>query len=326
MLARQSTFRLRDGVEFRTPLLIPSFSSKGFATTAKIVAFMSEFITGPVLVSAYDISHKNIASRNLRFAPCIFLDSGGYEARVEHDLSEVYGREHTPRSWSRAQHDAVLKSWPTSLPTVAVTFDTPRAPLRLKDQLRKGREMKQRFPNVVVELLVKPEGRDDSLAPIDKLTKQPALLQGFEVVGFTEKELGSSVLDRVQRLARLRHALDAANLQLPIHVFGSLDTVCTPLYFLAGAEIFDGLTWLRFGLTPAQVLYAETYHLDQDNGFRRGREDLGTNMWKSNYYALQKMRERMSRFAKEGKYSVFGSHGDLYKEISDIVEDDLRGR
>ncbi len=49
----------------------------------------------------------------------------------------------------------------------------------------------------------------------------------------------------MQNIAKLRKALDKAGLNIPLHVFGSLDTVTTPLYFLAGADIFDGLTWLR---------------------------------------------------------------------------------
>ena len=35
----------------RTPLLLPSFSSKGFPQVAKILETMSEVISGPILVS-----------------------------------------------------------------------------------------------------------------------------------------------------------------------------------------------------------------------------------------------------------------------------------
>ena len=71
-------------------------------------------------------------------------------------------------------------------------------------------------------------------------------LSHFSIIGFTEKELGPSLLKRMTAIARVRRALKEVNLDLPIHVFGSLDTISTPLYFLAGADIFDGLTWLRY--------------------------------------------------------------------------------
>ena len=50
----------------------------------------------------------------------------------------------------------------------------------------------------------------------------------------------------MKNIAQIRRALDGVGLDTPLHVFGSLDTVTTPMYFMAGADIFDGLTWLRF--------------------------------------------------------------------------------
>ena len=68
----------------------------------------------------------------------------------------------------------------------------------------------------------------------------------FDVVAITEKGLGESPIDRMAAIARLRRALDEANCRMPIHVFGSLDPLSICLYAMAGAEIFDGLTWLRY--------------------------------------------------------------------------------
>ena len=48
-------------------------------------------------------------------------------------------------------------------------------------------------------------------------------------------------------------------METPIHVFGSLDTVTTPMYFLAGADIFDGLTWLRFAFHGGYTVYKHNY-------------------------------------------------------------------
>src|SRR5437867_4417475 len=106
MLARRSKIYLGSQVVAETPLLLPSFSRKGFPQVAKIMKLMGEFITGPILISAYDIYHKEI-TKKITFSELIVLDSGGYEARSEHDFSEAYGKLHKPKSWTRRFHESV---------------------------------------------------------------------------------------------------------------------------------------------------------------------------------------------------------------------------
>ncbi|MDW3181367.1 hypothetical protein [Roseobacter sp.] len=62
----------------------------------------------------------------------------------------------------------------------------------------------------------------------------------------TEKEIGASTKDRLTFLAAFRDLLDEAGMETAIHVFGGLDPLMTPLYFLAGADVFDGLSWLGY--------------------------------------------------------------------------------
>jgi hypothetical protein len=60
MLAKRRVLKI-DGQEIeRTPLLISSFSSKGFPDVDKIVKYCSELIDGATLVSAYDLHYANI--------------------------------------------------------------------------------------------------------------------------------------------------------------------------------------------------------------------------------------------------------------------------
>src|SRR6266436_10044806 len=100
MLARRSKVFLKGHPVIETPLLLTSFSSKGFPQVADIMKFMAEFITRPILVSAYDIHYGHLRKK-ITFSNLIFLDSGGYEARVEHDLSEAYGWPYQPKRWNR---------------------------------------------------------------------------------------------------------------------------------------------------------------------------------------------------------------------------------
>src|SRR5262249_35869569 len=54
-----------------------------------------------------------------------------------------------------------------------------------------------------------------------------------------------------------RLALDENKMAVPIHVWGGLDPILTPLYFFAGAEIFDGVSWLRYAFVDGVAINRE---------------------------------------------------------------------
>lgn len=327
MPARSQRLNLGGGLIVDTPLLVPSFSSKGFKALPQIVDTMSEFITDAVLVSSYDIHYKHVRPSELTFPVVVFLDSGGYEARVEHDLSEAYGRDHHPKPWTREMHADVLTRWPRSIARVIATFDSPRSRSRLTDQVRRGRQLQERFPGVPVELLVKPEKQKDGLVPLGALIRSARELRPFTTIGVTEKEIGDSFLERLENIVRLRRALDDAEVGAPIHIFGSLDAVTTPLYFIAGAEIFDGLTWLRFGYHEGVALYGENYSIARERDWlRRRKDDLVTVMWKNNYYYLQALRDKMATFAATQDFSLFGPVERAVREAAEALKIQRRGR
>jgi hypothetical protein len=87
-LAARRSISLNQQEVDRTPLLVPSFSSKGFPDISKILSVNSELISGPVLVSAYDLHYANIQPP-FDFASLIFLDSGGYEAAKDYQFSDL---------------------------------------------------------------------------------------------------------------------------------------------------------------------------------------------------------------------------------------------
>jgi hypothetical protein len=60
MLAKRRSL-MHNGREVdRTPLLVPSFSSKGFPDVDKIIKYSSELIAGVALISAYDLHYDKI--------------------------------------------------------------------------------------------------------------------------------------------------------------------------------------------------------------------------------------------------------------------------
>ncbi|MBZ5671220.1 MAG: hypothetical protein LAO04_16005 [Acidobacteriia bacterium] len=316
MFARRTKIVLGAQTVAETPLLLPSFSSKGFPQVRQIMSLMAEFITGPILISSYDV-HYRLIPKKITFPQLLFLDSGGYEARVEHDLSETYGKLHKPRKWSQQLYERVLTHWSSKWPTIAVSFDSPAKFLGLSKQIDGAVELQKRYPHLLWELLVKPETAKDTFISFEKLIKRVEHLRRFAVVGITEKELDDSLFGAMTKIARLRTQMNAAGIDIPIHIFGSLDPLTTVLYFLAGAEIFDGLTWLRFGYHAGKTIYYQNYAVIRDStGLRRRTHDQYHEMWRSNYYYLEKLRTQMINFVRTGDLTHFEA---IHPQLSDAL-------
>jgi hypothetical protein len=254
MLAKRRALRLGGAEVERTPLLVPSFSSKGFPEVQKIIKTTEEVIEGVTLISAYDLHYKLIKPP-FDFASLIFLDSGGYEASKDAELSDFGEREHKSLTWNQKMHEEVLASWKPSAPSVLISYDHPNERLTVRRQIERAKRMARSRTDVLREILLKPETKGQTLLNIGSVLSNVRALSEFDVIGVTEKEIGNSILSRMENIAKLRMALDKVGLDTPIHIFGSLDTITTPMYFLAGADIFDGLTWLRFAFHNGYTMY-----------------------------------------------------------------------
>ena len=60
------------------------------------------------------------------------------------------------------------------------------------------------------ENLIKPETEGQHFVQVDSARKNVHALSKFDVIGFTEKEIGNSVLERMQNLANIRLVLNKA--------------------------------------------------------------------------------------------------------------------
>ena len=239
------------GVELTTPLLIPSFSSRGFSarkgvfSVRELLELTAPELTDCVLLSAYDLSKRNRLPSLEKFplnVKVTFLDSGGYETGGEPDMSAIYGDSVRDPNWNETRLTKVYDRWPKSKPAVLVSFDHVDKRKRLHAQIESALKLFSRYPGQLTCFLIKPEQKKDFYleGALHALLKNPKDVQKFSIIGVTEKELGVSFLDRMKKIVELRLGLDEAGLVCPIHVFGSLDPISTCLYFLSGAELFDG--------------------------------------------------------------------------------------
>lgn len=287
----------------KTPVLVPSFSSKGFPEVGKIIDTLSQTITESTLISAYDVARgfiTNIPTFPLYF----FLDSGGYECSKDTELSDTRMNTYTESAWSIEELKDVLDSWKAPQQTIAVSYDHPRERDTVVNQIARAKEL-FKGRTLGKELLIKPSTNTAERVDIPSVISSIRELHDFDVIGFTEKELGYSIFDRMKKISEVRQALTAIGLHTPIHIFGSLDQVSTPLYFLAGADIFDGLTWLRYAYIGDQAVYGKNASALK-YGIRQNDKDIDPRVWAENYQAISNLQISMKRFIKENSFSVFG--------------------
>jgi len=293
------------GVRLETPLLIPSFSSKGFGGSREhsevryTLETASEFLTSVYLISAYDVAKGHIPQpAELPMKPdLIVLDSGGYEISNEYDLSDVSRRLVPNQKWTVEDLQVVLDSWPSEIPAIFVSYDHPRERKPLAEQIADARKLFRRYNDQLHCFLLKPETvtQTSMREVLASAIARAEEFASFDVVGLTEKGLGASPLDRMVAIARLRRALNEANCNVPIHVFGSLDPLSISLYTLAGAEIFDGLTWLRYAFVKDRCVYTHshatlTYGIETKDNYQRLR------VISENYYYLMELQGNLREF------------------------------
>jgi hypothetical protein len=120
-------------------------------------------------------------------------------------------------------------------------------------------------------------------------------------------------------------ALDDAHIEAPIHVFGSLDPISSCLYFLAGAEIFDGLTWLRYTYMNGMAVYNQNYGalnvgIDERETMVRGVALM------NNLVELRRLQGEMRAFLLDNDFSKFRHHENLLRESYDSLRTRIGGR
>ena len=311
MLAKRRSLKQNGREIDRTPLLIPSFSSKGFPDIDKIIKYSSELIEGVTLISAYDLHYGKIKPP-FDFPSLIFLDSGGYEASKDAELSDFGERERVPKPWSQDMHEAQLADWQPSVPSVLISYDHPKERLPIKAQIERARSYGAGPRGFPARDPAEAGNRHPEAFADGRHHQERACASRLRRDRRDGEEVGNSILNRMKNIAQFRRALDKARLETPIHVFGSLDTVTTPMYFLAGADIFDGLTWLRFAFHAGNTVYRHNYGALKF-GVATNADVIDGRCWNDNYYYMKDMELEMRRYLTGGDFSVFRYHGDLFR-------------
>lgn len=317
MLARKMKLKL-NGLEVgTTPMLVPAFSSKANIDICKTLETMSESINGPILISAYDVNHTE-EFPPITFPDLIFLDSGGYECLRDEDVSEIGVYQPEARPWNRDMHLKVVQEWPKDIPTVLVSYDHPLERGPTEKQIEDAKDLFHKTDNILKEILIKPE-TDRKRIRLDDIIKNIDTLSTFDILGFTEKELGGSIFDRMVMIAKIRVEMDKHEIRIPMHIFGSLDTITTPLYYFSGADIFDGLSWLRFVFHNGETLYINSFG-PRLHGIQTNMDVLSMAATASNYGYMLRLKMDLKRFQSTGAFDHFGNNSDFFSDAYDNLK------
>ncbi len=334
MLARSTKLRHPSGQHLDTPALVPSFSSKGFgfhgkngsevSEVSEAFATAQEFLCESLLLSAYDLFYGHIPKQETSPVEITFVDSGGYETVDMHDSSSVYTYPWPVREWDEEKLRSVYDSWSDAVPAVFVSYDHGRVRKPLKNQLESAKELLARYPRQLHDFILKPEKDTQTQIQLPNTIGMIHELGQFDIVGVTEKELGNSLLTRMHNVAKLRLALDQENITAPIQVFGSLDPITSSLYFLAGAEIFDGLTWLRYAYRDGKTIYQSNYGALE--GLKIIDTQVKATVLRDNVYYLENLELQMKSFLLERDFQKFNQNARLLEQSYDALCSKLGGR
>lgn len=279
-----------------TPLLIPSFSSRGFPNLSETYKFLSKFVAEVSLVSAFDVHNKYLTPEEIYSSDVIFIDSGGYEVKPVNDPLEAYYDERSADNWSCEFYKKTLDSLEPLSDVVIVSYDDANK-IPLENQIQNARILFEQYPQFSGNFLWKPNPNEIFCGDIEKLIIFQDDLKSFRCFGVTDKELGDSLVNRCRKIIQIRSLFDRLNISIPIHIFGCLDPLTSLLFFLCGADVFDGLSWLRYVYRDNRLVYLQQAAILGDNSNLSDQEIL-TASWIDNLEAINKLQNSMRLYAQ----------------------------
>jgi len=331
------------GASIELPRLIPSFTSKGFLLKKKtggdheaeeseikeVVDSVGPFLNDSFLISAYDIHYQHFGdpSELFRVPEVVLLDSGGYELAIDYDPTVAVRNVYKPkRGFKERQYRKILRTIDPTLPMIIASFDWGYRKLETKAQMEEAQNFFADFRQFSCSLLIKPGGNRRYL-DVDEIAGQVTRLRYFDVVGVTERELANDLLDKLKAVAKLRAAMDRKGVTAPIHIWGGLDPTLTPLYFFAGAEIFDGVSWLRYAYHDGIAIYRDSVALLSAFGINCTTNYLRSRILMDNVNGLKALQIALRQFADSGctDFDVFGTKAESYKRAYNILQTELKG-
>jgi hypothetical protein len=90
------------------------------------------------------------------------------------------------------------------------------------------------------------------------------------------------------------------------------------LYFISGADLFDGLTWLRYAFINGNTSYI--HHASPMAGVLDSSEELLHKTIVNNHYYLVGMKDEFTQFIlTNGDFSSFKHHAEMFESSYNLL-------
>ncbi|MEH6908797.1 hypothetical protein, partial [Neobacillus drentensis] len=163
-----------------------------------------------------------------------------------------------------------------------------------------------------------PTHADEKKLDIELLCTKIEKMAGFSIIGVTEKELGTSILERCKNIIQIRESMEKSGLQIPIHIFGCLDPLNIIAYFVCGADVFDGLSWLRFSFIDGIGCYINSYAITSGM-WSLSDQRLKALTYGKNLQEITLLMNRMRHFSKTYDWNVFELSPNHVSQLKKLV-------
>jgi len=294
--------------DIETPILAPSFSSVVYDDIEDIFLGVKEQIWDYSLVSAYDLFYNKIKKTELWNSKCVFIDSGKYE--TDELANSIYLNE-----WSKNKYRTVLDSLIPDTDYVIVSYDVNT---NISEQIANAKELFKNYSEYANCFLYKSEDKKIKKLNISEYIKNIKKIYDFDILGFTEKELGPSTLEKCKNIIKIRNKLNEMGYNHPIHIFGCLDPISIIVYFLCGADIFDGTSWLKYSYHNDMALYFNNYTVLK-GGWEENFGLVRRNSSINNIRELQNLKLRLTYFVQKRDFKALKLNYDLSSSIKYLI-------
>lgn len=288
-----------------TPLLIPSFSSVLDEKIGLVHERLRNRIPSASLVSAYDVAYNLINKDTIWASDVVVIDSGNYEYT---NLCNSTLR----KKWCAEDYLTFISTLKPLSKVIIVNYDEK---IEIDSQILRAKELFKNIESYAKCFLYKPvSGYFDLEEYVSKIDQ----LSDFDVLGITEKELGCSIVERCVNLMKLRQVLNRKKLEHPIHIFGCIDPIGVLLFFLSGADMFDGTNWLKLSFDNNLAVYQNNAAV-LSKAWYCCENALSEFVWVENLHKLTKLTLDLKKYTKENDFNIFGIETKLERNIKDII-------
>lgn len=182
----------------------------------------------------------------------LFLDSGGYELQFS-----------TSDDWSPDMYKNIIRDLNPQffvgydrIPTYGKESNTINEMEKSIDFLKSNNKTKGRVLLIHFDILNTPLNEIPII--VDKIIEHSEYI---DIIGFPEREIGSNLIQSCRFIRKIREELDKRGIFKPIHIFGCSDPKSIILFILSGADIFDGLGWIKYAFHNKELKNDERSHL-----------------------------------------------------------------